>query len=245
MPQFPDPHLGKCSSTPVLYFHVTQVVLRCHLTNTHTGFWSCLEIGVELMLLRSLLCVYSSPLEALSFWRTPVKTLKSWWNLWQPMAQKSRKRNKSQNPQNHLSILMIKDQRYVWNKIVYQGKSLSILHKCFMKGYFLIFPLLLCLIPIYLNSIKIPPCLTSSYIHNHQFFFLSSWTFLSSSVLPMLIKVVSLQTMFEGHEVGSLLQNVNLNQCFLHWRSHSTPLPPKKSAALTVCSVIDLIYSLM
>lgn len=29
----------------------------------------------------------------------------------QPMAQKSRKKNKSQNLQNHLSILMIKNQR--------------------------------------------------------------------------------------------------------------------------------------
>ena len=57
MPRFPDSHLGKCSSMPVLYFQTILVALRYHLTNMHSRFWIILEIWVELVLLHSLLCL--------------------------------------------------------------------------------------------------------------------------------------------------------------------------------------------
>ena len=120
----------------------------------------------------SFLALFNScPLEASSFWRIPVKTLKSWWNPWQLMAQKSRRKNKSQNLQNHLSILMTKDQRCVWSKTVYREKSLCRFFTNVFTRTWSHFPLLF-LIPIYVNDIKTYLYLTSSWICNHQFLFL-------------------------------------------------------------------------
>lgn len=191
--------------------------------------WSHLRIWAGFVLLHPLLCVYSFPLAASSSWRTPVKTRRNWLNQWQPMAQKSRKKNKSQNLQNHLSISMIKDQRYVWNKIVYQRNSVGqYILNVFGRDIVSLFPFLLCLISIYLNGVRISPLFDFFSIHSLQFLFLSPltlYTLVFDQYYSEQLKTVLIGP-WESRELALKCQSARY---FFHWKILAYPLLPRKS----------------